>query len=602
MTNFNFLVPPFDTLTVEQQRWVSDSVDIEYYPEGEIVLSAEDKPNYLLMIIKGHVKHEEAGEINYIYGPDECFDARGIMSGQINGYFKAAEELIAYRIPKTTINKLIASNNAFGSLLFADLSNKLRAREERSSQRELHSLMHSKVEKTFIRPPIIVAASTSIYDVCQKLNQEKLSHLLVKKEDQLGIFTATDLLKAVLSDTNLHSLEVGSLASWSLIEIDTQKSVLDALILMIRHGVHRLVVKHDQQLIGVLDQLDLMSFISNHSHLIWLQIQQVNKPEELRQVVDNLTKVIQLLCESEVKITMISQLITELNRKVFTRLWQLIAPIELQQNSCVLVMGSEGRGEQILKTDQDNALIINDNYHYSDVAQVAQRFNDYLDELGYPPCLGGVMMRNPLWCQTLSDFKETVRQWIYHPSPENHMRLAIFSDAEAVCGDTALLQALKQYYWERLGDSSSFYAHFARAGEIETELSSSWIGRLLGSTTEDNLVDIKKIGIFPIVHGVRSLSLELGVTVTNTNERISELVRLGALSEEMAIDLSETLGFLMSLRVKRGLIQLSMGLRPDNQLDLSQLSTLDKDVFKDSLQIVKRFKQLIHYHFKLDAL
>ncbi|OZB34550.1 MAG: hypothetical protein B7X47_00680 [Ferrovum sp. 34-44-207] len=138
MTNFNFLVPPFDTLNMEQRRWVSASVDIEYYPEGEVVLSAEDKPNYLLMIIKGHVKHEEGGEISYIYGPDECFDARGIIAGQINGYFKTAEELIVYRIPKLTINKLIASNNEFGSLLFADLSNKLRAREERTSQRELH--------------------------------------------------------------------------------------------------------------------------------------------------------------------------------------------------------------------------------------------------------------------------------------------------------------------------------------------------------------------------------------------------------------------------------------------------------------------------------
>jgi CBS domain-containing protein len=602
MTNFNFHVPPFDTLNVEQQRWVSDSVDIEYYPEGEIILSAEDQPNYLLMIIKGHVKHEEAGEINYIYGPDECFDARGIISGQINGYFKTAEELIAYRIPKQTINRLIASNNAFGSLLFADLANKLKAREERTNQRELHSLMHSKVEKTFIRAPIIVNWQVSIYEVCQKLEQENLTHLLVNKEDQLGIFTATDLLKAVLSDSNLHDLEVGSLASWSLIEIDSQKSVLDALILMIRHGIHRLVVRHNGQLLGVLDQLDLMSFISNHSHLIWLQIQQATKPEELKQVVDNLTKVIQLLCESEVKITMISQLITELNRKIFTRLWQLIASPEIQQNTCVVVMGSEGRGEQILKTDQDNALIINDQYKNPEVIQVAQRFNDYLEELGYPPCLGGVMMRNPLWCQTLIEFKETIRQWIYHANPENHMRLAIFTDAEAVCGDMTLLNQLKDYYRQHLIDNPSFYSHFARAGELASEQTGSWIGRLLGSTSESNLVDIKKIGVFPIVHGVRSLALELAVKSTNTVERISELARLGVLSQDMAIDLSETLGFMMSLRLKSGLTQLSMGSRPDNQLDLAKLSTLDKDVFKDSLQIVKRFKQLIHYHFKIDAL
>jgi hypothetical protein len=124
-----------------------------------------------------------------------------------------------------------------------------------------------------------------------------------------------------------------------------------------------------------------------------------------------------LLHGSGIRIERITRLVSELNRRLFARLWALLAPAELVANSCLLVMGSEGRGEQILKTDQDNALLLRDGFEYPGLADVAARFNAALAEFGYPPCPGDIMLTNPLWRQPLAAFRDTLRGWIYGHEP-----------------------------------------------------------------------------------------------------------------------------------------------------------------------------------------
>ncbi len=599
--SFNFNAVPFDGLTGEQQRWVRDSVDIGYYPEGEVILSQGDEPTHLFVIIKGHVQQTEQEEVVCVYSKDECFDGRGLISGSVTGVFTAAEELIVYLVPKPTIKKLIAANANFGALLFSDISQKMRALTERRSQRELHSLMLARIDQAFVRPPRFVPQEMDVFSVARIFEDEQLSNVLVRGEERYGIFTSTDVRKAILADRDPHGLSVGQLATWELIEVSQDDAVFDALILMIRHGVHRIVVKRQEEIVGVMEQLDLLSFISNHSHLIWHQVQQARTQDELKRACTNIQRLIQLLSESEVKVSMIARLVQELNAKIFTRLWQFIAPPELIENSCMIVMGSEGRGEQILKTDQDNGLILRNGYHSPDVMRLTAAFNDALCDFGYPPCLGGVMMRNPLWCQNLDDFKDTIRKWIFHPSAETHMRLAIFSDAVAVCGDQALLQDLKDFFYRSLQDMPSFFAHFARAADSFSE-QSSWWSRLLRGDGEGGELDIKKLGIFPIVHGVRSLALESRLVCISTAERIEALAQIERIPGDLAIDLKESLYYLMDIRLKQGLHQISLEQRPDNIVHMASLSTLERDLLRDSLQVVKRFRGVLHYHFKLDAL
>jgi CBS domain-containing protein len=310
-----------------------------------------------------------------------------------------------------------------------------------------------------------------------------------------------------------------------------------------------------------------------------------------------------LLHGGGLEVEIISSMVRVLNAQVLSRLWSFIAPAELVRNSCLLVMGSEGRGEQILKTDQDNALLLRDGFELPDLAAVAKAFNTALIEFGYPRCPGDIMLTNPLWRAPLTKFREHIRGWIYGSSAEGPMHLAIFMDAVCVAGDAALLHQAKQFLLDILPDNDAFLARFARAVDQFAEPAGGWWARLTGAQRrEDTSFDLKKLGTFPIVHGVRCLALQSRVAALSTAERLRTLVERKRLDADLARDLTEALHFLMALKLENSLRQRQQGLPADNVMRLATLSTLERDRLKDSLAIIRRFRQHLHQHFRLGAL
>jgi CBS domain-containing protein len=303
-----------------------------------------------------------------------------------------------------------------------------------------------------------------------------------------------------------------------------------------------------------------------------------------------------------VKIDVISTLVSELNSQIFARLWQFLAPTELQQNSCLIVMGSEGRGEQILKTDQDNALLLRDGFEWPGLDGVARRFNQALSAFGYPVCPGDIMVTNPLWRQPLAGFKQSINEWLLGADPHGPMHLAIFMDARAVAGDAGLLNQAQQHLSTLFQGNDALLARFAGAVEQFSEPGTWWdrLSTLRGR--EEQAFDLKKLGTFPIVHGIRALALEQHIDAQRTTERIHQLAAREQLAPEMARDLTDALHFLMGLKLKNNLRLRQMNEPAHHSVRLSELGTLERDLLKDSLAIIKRFKQHLRSHFKLDAL
>ena len=603
---FNFLASPFDCLTQDQQRLVRDSVDIAYYPEGAVIFDVGSVPAHLCVMIKGYVTQMDGDEVLASYGPEDCFDGRGLVAGKISSKFIASEEMLTYQLARQTVNDLIADNATFGALLFSDLSHKLSTLSQRQSQHELHSLTMSRVDEAFLRPAYFVTADTDILSIVKIFNTQRTSNVLVRDESvdppALGIFTATALQRAILTGTPLDQLPVKGLANFSLITISPDAQVGDALAQMLRYRVHRVVVADGPKVIGVLEALDLFSFLSNHSHLITLQIETAADLPALAAAASKITRMISVLYRGGTRINLIAQLVQELNARLFERAWTLIAPKDLVQNSCLFVMGSEGRGEQLLKTDQDNALILRDGYQApDDLVEICNRFSQALQEFGYPECPGHIMLNNPQWRKNAQDFSAMVKDWLLFPSPDSLMNLAIFMDAHAVCGDSKLLRQVQNSIVQLATDNDAMLGRFAAAVDAFGN-ETGWWNKLLGLSDSDQAMNIKKEGIFPLVHGIRSLALASRLSDTNTFARIEALQKLSVLSSETAADLTQSLQFLMGVRLKTGLDELDKGRQVSGGIDVSRLSSLDRDLLKDSLSVVKKFKMQLRYRFKLDVL
>lgn len=603
---FNFSASPFDCLTPDEQRLVRDSVDVAYFPEGATILDIGIVPTHLFVIIKGYVTQMEGNEVATTYGPEDCFDGRSLIAGKVSSRFIAAEEVVAYQLAHRAVSELIASNATFGALLFSDLSNKLSALSERKNQHELQSLTMSRVDEAFLRPPHFVDASTDVFSVVKQFQALRTSNVLVRDNSieppRLGIFTTTTLQRAILDERPLNQQAVGEQANFSLITVSPSDQLGDAMAVMLRHRVHRVVVVDGMRVVGILEALDLFSFLSNQSHLITMQIEEARDLTGLSQAAAQITRMIALLHRGGSRVNLIAKLVQQLNARLFERAWQLIAPADLVSNSCLFVMGSEGRGEQLLKTDQDNGLILRDEYTASTNLQaICDQFSQALADFGYPECAGHIMVNNPQWCKSVSEFGQMAREWLILPDANSLMNLAIFMDAHSVCGDAKLLEEVQRSLMRIATDNEAMLSRFAAA--IDSFGSSSgWWNRLLGLGGDaDQQLHLKKEGIFPLVHGVRSLALANRITETSTTGRIAALVKDGKLESSMGSDLIDSLHFFMGLKLKAGLAELDMDKPVTGTVNPARLSSLDRDLLKDTLNVVKRFKVLLRHRFHLEA-
>ena len=600
---FHFSASPFDCLTADQQRLVRDSVDVAYYPQGETILDVGQSPSHLWVIIKGFVTQYDGDETIATYGPDDTFDGRSLVAGKASNRFVAAEEVVAYQLARKTVTDLIADNDTFGALLFSDLGNKLSALSQRQSQQQMQSLTLSRVDEAFVRPAHFIDPDADVLSAVRVLNDERTRCLLVRDTrttpPQLGIFTATMVQRAVLNGVPLTAQRVGELARFPVLTVRPSEQVGDALALLMRHRVHRLVVAEGEQVVGVLEALDVFSFLSNHSHLISVQLEAANSLDELAQAANQITRMVTTLYRGGMRVGLIARLVQDLNARLFERAWALIAPPELVAHSCLFVMGSEGRGEQLLKTDQDNGLILRDGYTPpADLDAVCERFSQALASFGYPECPGRIMVSNPLWRKTATEFAQMVQQWLLMPTPESLMNLAIFLDAHAVCGDAHLLGEVQHALMRLATDNDAMLARFASAIDAFGN-TQGWWNRLLG--IEEGL-HLKKEGIFPIVHGVRSLALAHHVSDKGTVARIEALVAHGVLSAGLGQDLTQSLHFFMGLKLKAALADMDTQQPIRGTVAVGQLSALERDLLKDALGAVKHFKSLLRGRFKLDAL
>ena len=471
---------------------------------------------------------------------------------------------------------------------------------------ELESLTLCRVDEAHLRPPIEVVFDTDVLSVVRLFQAHKTSSVLVRdarvEPQRLGIFTTTGLQRAILEGQALDRLAVGDLSSFPVIAVQAADQLGDAMAEMLRHRVHRVAVRDGDVVVGILEALDLFSFLSNQSHLITVEIEQAPDLAGLSQASRRITRMLGWLYRSGSRVELIARLVQQLNARLFERAWQLLAPADLVANSCLFVMGSEGRGEQLLKTDQDNGLILRDGYTPpEDLDAVCQRFSNALADFGYPPCPGNIMLSNPQWRRTTSDWGQTTRQWVMMPDGHSLMNLAILMDAHAVCGDAALLSAVKRGISDGLMDNDVMLSRFAAAIDAFGN-EASWWSRWLGRSEADVALNLKKEGVFPLVHGVRSLALAHQVTDTSTVARLAALVQLEQLTPELGNDLKDSLHVFMGLKLRAGLRELDQGLPVSGTVNSAALGTLDRDLLQDAIAVVKRFRAELRRRFHLDAM
>jgi len=614
-TAFIARLPPFNRLSVTELEPIARELTVDHYAVGDVLVKVGETPACLYFIIDGAV-YEVDGDpsvtdqgdatpsggsplwcITAIYAAEDAFDPSALLEGASKHSFVVHEPTRCFLLPRSVFLRAVQSYPALAAFYDQRISQRLATLTEAGDTRDLSSFTLARIQDAYIHPPVFVDANSSIHATALAMKAHKTNSVLVQNGDELGIVTATDLREAAIIERRSVDEPVGPLATYELIDMAPDDFLFNALLRMTHYDINRLVIREGPTLHGILEQIDLLSYLSNHSHLIALQIERARSRADLKWASQDLVNVIRDLHTKGIKIRYIMQLVSELNKKMLRKIFELLAPPALLADACLLVLGSEGREEQVLKTDQDNALILRDGFTCPDLERITGEFTDCLIEFGYPRCPGNIMVSNPYWSKSVKAFKDELFQWIVHPTQDSFLQFAIFFDAMAVAGDDNLLRHVKDHMYRLLGDHRAFYAQFAKA-TVAFETPLGFFTNFVVEKHRDEL-DLKKGGIFPIVHGIRSLALEYRLPQTNTIDRIQALNQRNLFRSSFGVELIEVFSYLSTLRVKAGLNKVQQNLPQDNYLNPKELNKLERELLRDSFKIVNEFKKFITYHFKL---
>jgi len=595
--------PPFDRLSHQEIGTLTAALDIGYFRPGETIIALGHGADHLHVVIKGQVEERDGDEIEAVLGVNESFDARALVHGSAGARFVAAEETLCYLAPKAVILDLIRRNPGFAAFFYSEISHKLASFARRQDSEGVESVLHARVRDARYHPAVFIDGSATIAEAGRVMRDRDNNALFIRDGDRIGVVTGMNLSKAVVLNGLPLDTAVREVGHFDIVAIDDDDFVFAALLLMTRHNKRRLAVRAGGAYVGTLEDIDILGLVAGNSQLIPGRIDRAPSVDELIAPATDIQNQVERLERQGARVEAIAEITSDLNRRLFARLFDLTAPPAVRAAGCLMVMGSEGRGEQTVRTDQDNGLLLAHPINAAELQAFRQAFSGALARFGFPPCPGNVMVSNPQWSQPLDDFIHQMKGWVMTPDEDSAMNLGIFFDAVAIAGRAELVDRARAALIAMMRGESAYLARFARAIDQFAGASASMLTSIMASVgVASDEIDIKKSGTFPIVHGIRTLAMEHGINDTPTVRRIEALAELGVLGRETARDLAGALSYFMEIRLRSQLRAVKTGQREREAIvRLGELSTRDRDLLRDALRVVKRFRELIRnrYHLSL---
>ncbi|RAI59111.1 DUF294 nucleotidyltransferase-like domain-containing protein [Roseicella frigidaeris] len=593
--------PPFDRLTQPEIGELRAALDIAYLAPGEAVLRPGQAAEHLHVVIKGAVEARDGETLNAVLGPKDSFDSRALVHGAAGEAFVAAEETLCYLIPRALVLDLIARNPGFAAFFYSEVSAKLDAFARSHRAEGMESVLRARVGEASRGPALLLPGDASIQAAARQMQEAHINAAFVRDGARTGVVTGMNLAKAVLLRGLPPETPVREACHFDVIAVEAGDFIFDALLLMTRHDKRRIAVRSGGAFTGFLEDIHILGLVAGNSQLIPGRIDRARGVEELAGPAQDIQRQVERLHRQGVKVEQIAEITSDLNRRLFVRLFELLAPPAIRAQGCLVIMGSEGRGEQTVRTDQDNGLLLEGPVPEAELAGFRTTFSAALAAFGFPPCPGGVMVSNPLWSQPVEGLVRQLRLWIMERTPEAAMNLAIFFDAVAVTGRAGLLAEAKQAMATALRDDRALIARFASLVEaFETPALGMLSGLMERVGLAPDAIDIKKAGIFPVVQGIRAMALDRGVMVPSTAGRIEALAAAGSLSEAFGRELLSALRVFMEYRLRAQLEAVQRGrLEHEAMVAPGALSAADRDILRDAFRIVREFRELLRNRYAL---
>ncbi|MHA1154051.1 MAG: DUF294 nucleotidyltransferase-like domain-containing protein [Alphaproteobacteria bacterium] len=588
---------PFVLLTDKEKELVRAAAKTRTFPEGATVLQQGGATSTCLFLIAaGTARLEQDTLAGRSLEEGDCFGFPSIISkGSPTATVTAESRLTVHCIPAALFNELL-HNSGFAEFFLKDLGERLRLITHGGAT-SLGGELTTAVGELGLRPLVMVAPSDTVATAARAMRSAREDVAIVNSEPP-GIITDHDFQTKVLADDLGPDTPVHQVMTRNLKTLPADMPVHSALLYMLEERIHHLPVTRDGKLVGLVSATDILRHQTRNPLYLTRQLERLDDPATLATYSLDLAAMVERLFSGGLKVAQVGRIVASVNDTLMRRLIRL-AEKQLGPAPCPyawVVFGSEGRMEQTLITDQDNALVYAETGEANAAyfAALAEVVVDHLLTAGFPPCPGGYMAT--IWCKAMDEWLEIMRGWVTSPTPESLMMVGIFFDFRAVAGSLAV-EPMQEIIAEA-ADNQIFMAYVARQS-LGFRAPLNLFRRI---KADDGMVDLKTGGIAPIVAAGRVFGIKAGTRARPTRNRFEAAIGAGLISEDLGQTVIETYRFLLQLRLQEQLETLKAGRQPDNRIRLKELSSLEHRHLKDAFGVIRELQEKVAIRFQTQLL
>ncbi len=618
--------PIFQVLEEKQLEFLLDNSEVQQLQKHHFVIHEQQTNDDIFLLLDGVAKntfindHGEEVAVLFYHPGDFIGIISAITHRKTQFSVQGMSDLLLLRIPHDLFSQMLRESLTFSEKMIRMVSQRLdnlyqRIQEETSYHAHgLDPYPYRKKIGEIMSVPVITASPTDrVVCLAQRMNDQQISSLVIVNDQNfpLGIVTQKDIIRAIVTHTTkITQIQARDLMTSTLLTLPPDAYFYEAMLLMVKHNVkHIPVTATDGRVEGMISMRNLAQAKGHEVLSVVDQIESQTSISGLAEKKKHIHQILESMVKENASADEMCTLITELNDRLLRRIiilseQQLIiegtgpAPVEY----CWLTMGSEGRKEQTLSTDQDNAIIFQDVDTQEQPAvlayftSLAEKVVDGLERCGFPRCSANVMATNSRWCHSLTDWKKEIDQWYTHLEGDELRNYTIFLDFRGVFGNTVLADQIRTYL---ISKRNPFLLHRLAEDDAEYHVPLGTFGRIITEKIKNqpDSVNLKHGAVMHIVNAMRILSLSEGLAAVSTLERLKALQARAVFTKEEAEEIEQAFNTLMTFRIHENLRQLASGKPLSNYLSVRSLSKPDYIKLKRALSTAKWVQQMIARRF-----
>ncbi|MEN8201699.1 MAG: DUF294 nucleotidyltransferase-like domain-containing protein [Bacteroidota bacterium] len=455
---------------------------------------------------------------------------------------------------------------------------KLLARELQNTLQLMNQPLIS-LARDIVRCP----ASTTVQEAARIMTRKRRNALFVSQDDEIiGLITNNDLNSRALAAGLDPETRVIEIMTAPIAKLPETARIYEGLLHMKREGISHIALPGKDRKIGlVVGYEDLLRMQQNMFGFMISEIESAEEVSQITRIYQRLPVLIQALIDSGSNTSNLTAIISSVGDAIHKRLIEIaledLGPAP--RNFAFMVMGSQARGEQTLATDQDNAIVIDNDpgklskKDHAFFLELGKKLNKDLNTVGYNYCPGEIMAGNPKWNQDLNTWQSYFTEWFQKSEPQDLLDLAIFLDFRGIYGDLSLIEKLRDHVNRSTEGKSIFFYHMAQP-ILKVKALPNLPGNMKATSHSDTQVDIK-MALLPVTSFIRLYAIREKLESNNSMDRAEELHKRSVISASALEDLSDSFDFLTYLRFKNQAYSISRHEAPGNTIRLGHLSQIE---------------------------